>query len=793
MDRVTMQACRACPLAATRTQVVVPDGPDDARIVIVGEAPGDNEDKEGRPFIGVAGKKLNWLLDAAGMDRTQVLITNTVMCRPPNNRDPVAVEKKACRKWLDAVLEEVSPVAVLPLGDHAVKSIAGKSVTLKSHHGRKVEGSEPLVIPMYHPAATAYNANITPIIISDFKRLATEIGRSDVLKVKHEVVREKGALNVLQDVKEFAFDFETSWVKDRVGNVDVIGWSIAVPDDNKAYFSRVPVEWIAKYLADKNVQVVAHNAQFEYQILKEKGIPFEGIWDTKLAAYVLGYPDTTLKGLVLQIFGYKMTTLEELSNGFKWGVEDIDNKSLAQYGADDAFWTLRLKDYLEDELMRTGLGYVYHNIEIPVVSHIANMMAVGVAVDGEALPVAGRALEEDLIERRSRLKEVMGDINFNSGDQKANALFNQLHWNTVSEAYERVPIIQLTESGKRPSVDGDVLELLAQQYPITQDLLEYSHVVKLKSTYVDGLEGRIHHNGRLYAHYNQAGGFEDRSSSGQEAPRTGRLSSSGPNLTNIPKHDPPKGPYIAELIRRCFIARSGYRLVVGDIAQEEFRIAAFLSQDPEMLAIIQQGKDWHGETTAEAFGRLDFTGEERFYGKTSNFSKLYGAGPAKIAAVLHLPKAVGQQLSNGFDRKYKRFIEWRAEQTELLKERGYIETFYGRRRYLPGVWSKVPSVRAEALRQGVSAIIQGTGADIGKLAIAKVGRRLDKLESQLVMFVHDELVVEALDKEVRDVVQCLRTMTDGLLGIMPLPVEIETGQNWAKATDENPHGLVASH
>lgn len=779
IDREAMQACEACPLSAKRTQVVVPDGPDNARIVIVGEAPGANEDKEGRPFIGAAGKKLDWLLEAAGVDRADVLITNTVMCRPPGNRDPTAGEKKACRKWLDAVLEEAQPDAVLPLGDHAVKSIAGKGVKLKTHHGRKVEGSSPTVVPMYHPAATMYNANLTPVLISDFKRLTTEIGRPIVEKQEHLEVSGEEMQRVLQGVQEFAFDLETSWVKDRVGDVGVVGWSVAVPGEERGYFTRDSVEWIASWL-EGDALVVAHNAQFEYQVLKAHGITLLNMWDTKLAAYVLGYPDTSLKGLTLQIFGYKMRTLDELSDGFKVEVGDIDPDEVAQYGADDSFYTIRLKEYLGQELYETGLVGLYETVELPLIPHIGDMMAEGVQVDVEAIATADNVLTGELEERGRKLRQVMGDINLNSGDQKADVLYGEM----------RLPVVKMTESGKRGSVDNDVLELLAQQYPIAQDLLEYSHVAKLKPTYVDGLRKRVHSNGRLYAHYNQSGGFEDRGGSGQEAPRTGRLSSSGPNLTNIPKHDPPQGPYISQLIRRSFTVRSGYTLVVGDIAQEEFRIAAYLSQDPAMLEIIYQGKDWHGETAAEAFGRRSYTEEERFYGKTSNFSKLYGAGASKIAAVLHLPRAMGQQLSDGFDRRYDRFLEWRREQTALLEERGYIETFYGRRRYLPGVWSKVPHVKAEALRQGVSAIIQGTGADIAKLAMARVGENLKGSGSHMALFVHDEVGVEALDKQVPDVVQYLRQMSEGLLGTMPLPVEVQVGKNWAKANGENPRGLV---
>src|SRR3990167_8969680 len=165
MDIVAMRMCEACPLHLTRHQVVCPVGPLDAKVVLVGEAPGETEDRGGEPFTGKAGKRLDWLLNAAGIKRTDVLITNTVMCRPPNNRKPRADEKRACGVWLDAVLREVEPDVVLTLGDVATTALLGKGYPLKSWHGRKVE-ARPTVIPMYHPAATLHNPNLSPVLIA---------------------------------------------------------------------------------------------------------------------------------------------------------------------------------------------------------------------------------------------------------------------------------------------------------------------------------------------------------------------------------------------------------------------------------------------------------------------------------------------------------------------------------------------------------------------------------------------------------------------------------------------------
>ena len=793
MNKDVMRVCQACPLYLTRTQVVCPTGPSDARVVLVGEAPGETEDKGGEPFTGAAGRRLDWLLQAAGIERTDVLITNCVMCRPPNNRKPRADELGACRHWLVETIQAAHPDVVVTLGDFALKAILGKEYTLKTWHGRRVVvapepqglfGVTTTVLPMYHPAAALHNPNLSPVLIADFKNLPNELRRADVGHIEHGTLDIKGALELLKDAKEFAFDLETTQVKGRVGDVIPVGWSVAVPGAERAFFTRIPARWISMWLASPTVVTVAHNAQFEYQVLKQAHIPLNNIWDTKLAAYVLGYNDTSLKGMVLQTFGYRMERLEELSDGFKIGVEDIADERLAHYGADDAWWTLRLKEVLQHELEVSGLEKMYHDIELPLIPVIGDIMAVGIEVDKAALREADVRLGELVSQKELALRTTLGDINLNSGDQLATVLFGH------GEGRLGYPVIKMTDGGDRPSTDKDVLETLAQLYPIAQEILDYRHVVKLKTTYADGILKRVGPiRTRLYARFNQAGGFEDRDGGNTaEAPRTGRLSSSGPNLTNIPKHDAPGLEQIAPLIRRCFVAQPGYKLVVGDLTQEEFRIATFLSQDPVMLDIINNKRDWHRETAIDAFGH-EPSELERFYGKTGNFSLLNGAGVSTVAHACKSSRAVGQLLYDGFHRKYTRYQQWRLEQQALIEQTGYATTYYGRRRYVPGVWASDASQREAAVRQGINMEIQGTAADILKLTMRRLWERLQHHDAQMVSCVHDEIVTETLDKEVPFVVQCLQEITQGLLGDMVLPVEVKVGQNWAERANNNPGGL----
>ena len=268
LDYNAMRNCTACPLSETRKKVVVPEGDlSSASVLLVGEGPGEWEDRTGRPFIGKSGKKLDWLLDIAGLERSDIVIANTVLCRPttPNgkNRKPKAAELKACRPHLDALLAEMEPTAILTLGDTATKAVAKVKAPIKQHHGRRIEGSDPLVIPMYHPAATMYSPGLTPTVIQDWKRLRHEVSRDPTETVAHSVVDIHRAKEILRQAKVFALDFETSWVVDRVGDVTIVGWSFAVPHEDRAFFCWDDIEGIREFLEDPMVSArcaTTHNS-----------------------------------------------------------------------------------------------------------------------------------------------------------------------------------------------------------------------------------------------------------------------------------------------------------------------------------------------------------------------------------------------------------------------------------------------------------------------------------------------------------------------------------------------------
>ena len=239
-----------------------------------------------------------------------------------------------------------------------------------------------------------------------------------------------------------------------------------------------------------------------------------------------------------------------------------------------------------------------------------------------------------------------------------------------------------------------------------------------------------------------------------------------------------------------------YKLVVADIKQEEFRIAAHLSQDPAMLAIINEGRDWHSETAMAFTGKPAhlLTSEERFFAKTGNFSKLNNASVKRLAIAAKVPIKDARKMSDTFDELYHVYDAWRGIVATELAITGYVTTEFGRRRHLPNIWAPQLHDREEAIRMAVNTRVQGTAADVGKIVLVKMGAALRGIDARLVLYVHDEVVVETIDKHVPYVIQCTRTMTEGVLPGVALPVDVEVGDNWAAYHEtENPYGLVAAH
>ena len=397
---------------------------------------------------------------------------------------------------------------------------------------------------------------------------------------------------------------------------------------------------------------------------------------------------------------------------------------------------------------------------MPLVEVLADMEWTGIRIDPALFARLSRELTGDLIRLEAEIAVAAGgSINLNSPKQLATVLFDRL----------QLPILKRTKSG--PSTDADVLEQLADQgHQVPRLLLEYRELQKLRSTYVDVLPQKVHRTtGRIHTSFNQIGAA------------TGRLSSSEPNMQNIPVRTP-RG----EEIRKGFVPAEGWKLIVADYSQIELRLMAHLSQDPAFLDAFRKGEDIHRQTASIIFGVAlpDVSAEMRARAKTINFGTIYGQGAFALSRMLAIPQDEAKAFIGEYFNRFAGVRSWLDRQIALARERGYVETIFGRRRYIPEVRDKNFNTRAFGERVSQNAPLQGSAADLIKIAMARLHRALAAggFKARLLLQVHDELVLEAPVEEVGAVSTLVREHMEGAAALsVPLVVGVGVGDNWLDA------------
>ncbi len=513
-----------------------------------------------------------------------------------------------------------------------------------------------------------------------------------------------------------------------------------------------PAEWVLQQLKPlleaPTLPKYGHNLKPFALLLKRYGIELQPIgFDTMLASYVLN-PDEqhTLQALAQKWLSLPLSSPQAI----------LDEASTSRLAL-----ILRLCDQLSQELRTQGLWRLAEQIEFPLVEVLAQMESNGIAVDVAVLRELGeqfRAQQEQL--RRQIYAEAGTEFNIDSPKQLGEVLFEKLH----------LPVLKKTKTGY--STDVSVLSELAPSYPIAGLILEYRQLGKLLSTYIEALPELINpRTGRIHTTYNQA------------ATSTGRLSSSNPNLQNIPV----RGERGRE-IRRAFIAQyPDTVLMSADYSQIELRIMAYMSGDPGLVNAFKAGQDIHAATAAALFGVPveQVTPEMRRAAKVVNFGIMYGLQPYGLAQRLGIPKSEAHRIIEQYFERYPGIRRYIEETLERARRLGYVETLYGRRRYFPTITSKNQTVRAAAERAAINAPIQGSAADMMKLAMLAIHRRLrsERLRTMMLLQVHDELLFEVPERELPIVEELVRTeMQQALpLGDIPIVVEIGTGRNWDEA------------
>jgi len=585
-------------------------------------------------------------------------------------------------------------------------------------------------------------------------------------------------IDILQAAPAVAFDTETTSLDYM--QADLVGVSFSVKSGEAAYiplahaYLGVPEQLsrevvlgeLRGLLEDPNKQKIGQNLKYDMSVLARYGIELRGIaFDTMLESYVLNSVATrhNMDDLALKYLGKSTIAFEEVAGkGAKQITFDqVDIEIASKYAAEDADITLQLHEALWPKLHALpSLQSVFEKIELPLVSVLSRIERNGVLLDTGLLNRQSAKLSQRLEELERDAFELAGEpFNLGSPKQLQTIFFEKL----------QLPVKKKTPKGQ-PSTAEDVLQELALDYPLPKVILEYRGLSKLKSTYTDQLPKQVNPGtGRIHTSYHQA------------VAATGRLSSTNPNLQNIPIRTEE-----GRQVRKAFIAAPGYQLIAADYSQIELRIMAHLSSDAGLLTAFAQGLDIHKATAAEVFGQSleAVTADQRRSAKAINFGLIYGMSAFGLARQLGIGRGDAQSYIDLYFERYPGVLDYMDRTKALAAEQGFVETLFGRRLYLPEINTTNFQRRQGAERTAINAPMQGSAADIIKLAMIDVDRWLttDKPDARMIMQVHDELVLEVNADQVDEVAAILTAkMSQAVELKVPLLVETGVGLNWEEA------------
>jgi DNA polymerase-1 len=518
-------------------------------------------------------------------------------------------------------------------------------------------------------------------------------------------------------------------------------------------------------LCDDRVEKIGQNIKYDAGVLARYGIHLKGMtFDTMVASYVI---DPTLRQhnldyLAQHYLSYKMLSYEEVTGHNKdKGLRAVDMDKAKEYSCEDAEITLLLKSILEEKLKTTDNYTLFQDLEMRLIPVIMDMEMTGIRIDVDFFKAMSEAFADELSSIEGRIIDLAGEeFNINSPQQLGYILFEKL----------KLPWKKKTRKKTGYSTDVEVLTELAVQHEVPNLLLRFRTISKLKSTYLDALVNMVNPlTRRIHTSYNQT------------VTATGRLSSSNPNLQNIPIRTEE-----GREIRKGFIADEGHLLLSADYSQIELRVFAHYSEDPVLLQAFESGEDIHTRTGAEVFD-LDprmVTPEMRRMAKMINFGIIYGMGPIKLAKELGIPKKVAQAYLDNYYERYKGVKDLKEEILSRVRQNGYVTTLLKRRRYLPNINSDNGNLRAEAERAAINTPIQGTAADLIKMAMINIAERLrrENLSTKMLLQVHDELVFEVPQEELNSATSLIKDEMEGVYPLnIPLKVDINWGNNWGEA------------
>ena len=603
-------------------------------------------------------------------------------------------------------------------------------------------------------------------ILSDFKSLSVDYQLIDTEEKRKEILQK------LLSAKSVALDTETTHTEPM--KAELVGMSFS-DAENRAYYVPVPpdeaeakkiVSEFRQLIENEEIEKVGQNIKYDIIVLSRYGTEVRGpLFDTMLAHYVLQPELRHNMDYLAEIYlHYRTIHIEELigpkGKGQK-NMRDIPPREVCPYACEDADVTLKLKHILQDELKQHQAEELFYQIEMPLVPVLAQMEINGVLINTEALKQTSELFTGRMKEIETEIYRLAGqNFNISSPKQVGEILFDRLH---LLEKPKK------TKTGQYIT-NEEILQSLKNKHAIVGKILDYRGLKKLLSTYVDALPQLINpKTGRIHTSFNQA------------VTATGRLSSSDPNLQNIPIRDED-----GKEIRKAFIPDPGCEFFSADYSQIELRIMAHLSGDENMIDAFRQGHDIHAATSAKIYkvDIADVTKDMRRKAKTANFGIIYGISVFGLAERMGVDRKEARELIDGYFRTYPGVSRYIEESKHFAQAHGYVETIYKRKRYLPDINSRNATVKGYAERNAVNAPIQGSAADIIKVAMARIFRRFrsNNLKAKLLLQVHDELNFSVPKDEKAMVEKIVREeMEQAYIMKVPLQVEFGWGENWLEA------------
>jgi len=577
----------------------------------------------------------------------------------------------------------------------------------------------------------------------------------------------------LKSAKTFAFDTETTGLDPM--SAELVGISLSAAGGEAYYIpvghvgldtvTQLPLEEVIARLKpimeDKDLGKLAHNGKYDMAVLAQYGITVNNLsFDSMVAAYLLGEKSMGLKALAFARLAVEMTPISELIGAGKKTIpmSQVEIARTADYACADADMTFRLAGVFESELKEQDLWKLFAEVELPLVPVLLHMERNGVALDGGLLNEMSQRLGEQLARVEKDIYDNVGhQFNINSPQQLSQVLFQELGLTPARK----------TKGGY--STGAAVLEELRGVHPVIELILDYRQLSKIKSTYIDALPGLINQKtGRLHTSFNQT------------RTTTGRLSSSEPNLQNIPVRGE-----LGKEVRKAFIAPEGSSLLSADYSQIDLRALAHLSQDKSLLGAFRHDEDIHSATAAQVFGvePSKVTPEMRRVAKTVNFGVIYGMSEYGLEQATGLSREEAAQFINAYFEKYPGVKKYLESTKEQARKTGYVQTILGRRRTIPEINAQNRQVREAAERMAINMPVQGTSADIIKVAMINLEREIEKLKlkSKMILQVHDELIFEVPQAELGEMKKLVpELMTSAMTLSVPLKATVKSGPNWGE-------------